>query len=94
MRIRWLLRAVEDLEDIRDYIALDNPFAAQKEVEKILDSVSGLGENPGVGRIGRVSKTREFVIPKSPYIAVYRVMGDVVEILRVLHGARKWPKRF
>jgi len=94
MRVRWLLRAVEDLEDIRDYIALDNPAAAQKEIEKILDFVSGLSDNPGVGRMGRVPKTREFVIPKSPYIAAYRIKGDIVEILRVLHGARKWPKRF
>ncbi len=94
MKVRWLLRAVEDLEDIRDYIALDNPSAAQKEVEKILDSVSGLSENPGVGRIGRVPKTWELVVPKSPYIAAYKVKGDCVEILRVFHGARKWPKRF
>jgi len=49
MKVRWLLRAVEDLEDIRDYIALDNPLAAQKEVEKILDFVAGLSESPGSG---------------------------------------------
>lgn len=94
MKIRWLLRAVYDLEDLHEYIALDNPTAAAKELKKILNSVKGLKENPEIGRPGRVRGTRELVIPKSSYIAAYRVKDQVVEILRILHAARKWPKRF
>lgn len=94
MKIRWLLKAVNDLEDIRDYIALDDPRAAQKEIDKILTKVSLLIENPEFGRKGRVVNTRELVVTGSPYIAAYRLKGDFIEILRVLHGARKWPKRF
>lgn len=94
MRIRWLERAVNDLEDIHEYIALDDPFAAKRELEKILEAVSRLTENPCIGRKGRVKNTHELVIIKSPFIAAYRVKGDFIEILRVLHGARKWPKRF
>jgi len=94
MRIRWLLKAVNDLEDLHEYIALDNPTAASGQVEMILKAVKRLKENAKTGRPGRVKGTRELVIPGTPYIAAYRIKNDVVEILRVLHGARKWPKRF
>ncbi|MCP5048700.1 MAG: type II toxin-antitoxin system RelE/ParE family toxin [bacterium] len=94
MKVRWLLRAVHDLEDIHEYISLDDPLAAGKEIEKILENVSLLGKNPSIGRGGRVKGTRELVISNSPYIAAYRYKNNMVEILRVIHGARKWPKRF
>jgi toxin ParE1/3/4 len=94
MRIRWLLKAVYDLEDLHEYIALDNPTAASGQVEMILKAIKRLKENTKTGRPGRVKGTRELVIPGTPYIAAYRIKNDVVEILRVLHGARKWPKRF
>ena len=94
MRIRWLLKAVHDLEDLHEYIALDNPTAASGQVEIILEAVKRLSENMNIGRPGRVKGTRELVIPKTPYITAYRIKNDAVEILRVLHGARKWPKRF
>jgi toxin ParE1/3/4 len=35
--------------------------------------------------------TRELVITRTPYIAPYRIEGDVVRILRVIHGAQIWP---
>jgi toxin ParE1/3/4 len=43
------------------------------------------------GRPGRWPGTRELIIPGTPYIVPYRVKGPVVEILRVFHGARRWP---
>jgi len=43
-----------------------------------------------MGRPGRVPETRELVI--QPYIVAYRVKGGIVQILRVLHSAREWPK--
>lgn len=45
-----------------------------------------------MGREGRVEGTRELVIDRSPYIAVYSILGETVRILRVLHGAQKWPE--
>ena len=94
MRVRWLVRAVNDLEDLHEYIALDNPNAAGKEVEKVVNAIGLLRENPAMGRAGRVQGTRELVIPKSSYIVAYRVKDNVLEVLRILHGSRKWPKRF
>jgi toxin ParE1/3/4 len=94
MKVRWLLKAVNDLEDLHEYIAADDLTAASRQLELILKAAARLSENTNMGRSGRVKGTRELVIPKTPYIAAYRIKGDVVEILRVLHGARKWPKRF
>jgi toxin ParE1/3/4 len=94
MRVRWLLKAVNDLEELHEYIAKDDPAAAARQLEKVLESVARLGNNPNIGRPGRVKGTRELVITKTPYIAAYRIKDELVEILRVLHGARKWPKRF
>jgi hypothetical protein len=45
-----------------------------------------------MGREGRVKGTRELVIGRSPFIAVYRIKGKRIEILRILHGAQQWPK--
>jgi toxin ParE1/3/4 len=47
-----------------------------------------------MGRPGRVTGTRELVVDGTPYILPYRVRNRVVQILRVLHGARRWPQRF
>jgi plasmid stabilization system protein ParE len=44
-----------------------------------------------MGRPGRIEGTRELVISRTPYIAAYRIGGDTVRILRVLHGAQQWP---
>ncbi|HET6521471.1 MAG TPA: type II toxin-antitoxin system RelE/ParE family toxin, partial [Geminicoccaceae bacterium] len=53
-----------------------------------------LAQHPESGRPGRVPGTRELVVSGTPYIVPYRVQGNTVQILRVLHGARKWPTRF
>jgi plasmid stabilization system protein ParE len=51
----------------------------------------GVAEFPQMGRSGRIEGTRELVISGTPYIAAYRIDGDAVRILRVLHGAQQWP---
>jgi len=51
-----------------------------------------LPENPQIGRPGRVPGTREMIIPKTPYIVPYRLQGNAIQILRIYHGARRWPE--
>jgi toxin ParE1/3/4 len=46
-----------------------------------------------MGPVGRVRNTRELVFSNLPYIVVYR-LSDAVDILAVVHTARKWPKAF
>jgi toxin ParE1/3/4 len=91
--VHWTQPALQDLDDIGAYIALDNPKAAETVVRRIIEAVSGLSFFPRIGRPGRVEGTRELVIGGIPYIAVYRVR-ERVEILAVYHGARAWPEAF
>lgn len=54
-------------------------------------AVTRLAEYPKIGRIGRVAGTRELVVTGTPYIVVYRIEPTAAVILRVLHGAQRWP---
>lgn len=94
MRIRWLRIALRSLDSEAEYIAEDNPAAAARTVESIMKAVLQLRLYPAIGRPGRVLGTRELVVSGTPYIVPYRVRGETIEILRVFHGARKWPERF
>jgi toxin ParE1/3/4 len=94
LEIRWLKRALANLDAEAAFIALDNPAAAARVVGTIARSVELLAQHPGLGRPGRVEGTRELVVANTPYLAPYRVRSNVVEILRVFHGARKWPRKF
>lgn len=57
----------------------------------LFERVDALTAFPRRGRPGRVPDTRELVISGLPYVAVYRLKGDVIEVARVLHGAQQWP---
>ncbi len=93
MNILWSPEAIEDLNSLRAYIAQDNPSAARAVVLQIMQSVEQLlPNNPQMGRPGRIPGTRELVIPKTPFIVPYRLERNVIQILRVYHGARRWPE--
>ena len=93
-RIKWLDLAVDDLDDIAGYISQDNPEAARRTVRRLWTAVKSLAEQPEMGRPGRVHGTRELVVSDTPFVVPHRVVGSEIEILRVLHGARDWPKSF
>lgn len=92
MIIAWTPLAQADLIAIVDYLLKLNPIAAIEIEQRITEAIAQLAEFPGLGRPGRVARTRELVITDAPYIAAYRAQREQVEILRVLHGARKWPE--
>lgn len=94
MQIRWQDAAIADLQQVRRFIALDNPNAARRVAERIREIIPCLAEQPAMGRPGRVPGTRELVLPDLPYIVPYRVEAQVLVILRVLHTARQWPDVF
>lgn len=94
MRVKWLRRALLNLDHEANYIAQDNPRAAAEFVLHLRDSALMLGEQPNLGRPGRIPGTRELVVANLPYILPYRVRSDGVEILRVFHTSRKWPEIF
>jgi toxin ParE1/3/4 len=95
MRIEWTKLANADLKHIHAYIRQDSPKAAIAVLASIRRALRGqLATSPLSGRIGRVDGTRELVVPRLPYIVAYRVTGTGVQILRVLHGAQRWPQGF
>lgn len=94
MRISWDPKALAALEAAGMYIAEDDPTAASRLAQRIFEAVDSLIPYPLLGRAGRVVGTRELVISRTPYIAVYRMRGQAIEVLAVLHTARAWPDRF
>jgi toxin ParE1/3/4 len=91
----WSPEAIADLVALRAYIAENDPAAAQRIALHILHNVESLLPNrPEMGRPGRVPGTRELVIPRTPFIVPYRLVGNTIQILRVFHGARRWPETF
>jgi len=89
-----ILRAVAfeaDLAENLEFIAADDPVAATKVLDAIEDQSALLVDNPELGRPGRVASSRELVIAGTRYIVAYRVKGDEIQLLRLLHGAQRWP---
>jgi len=80
--------AERDLDSIIDYIALDNPGAAETVYRAIVATAERLTNFPEMGRSGRLPGTREFPVSSLPYLIVYEVGADVVTILAVFHSAR------
>ena len=94
MKLRWLRKALKNLDEEADFIAVDDPEAARLVVKRVLDAVAILVDQPATGRPGRVPGTRELVVLKTRYLVPYRVRGSTVEILRVFHTSRLPPDRW
>ncbi len=94
MRVKWLRDALAGLILETEYIAAEDPATAGLMVIKIVESVERLAQHPASGRPGRVAGTRELVVTGTPFVIPYRVIGKTVEVIRVFHGARKWPTEF
>ena len=94
LTIRWTRQAIADLDHAFDFVATDDPRAARVLIETIDRATGGLTAHPQLGRPGRVSGTRELVVPRTPYIVAYRLDRGTIAILAVIHGARRWPERF
>jgi len=90
MRLEWTRPALNDLIEAADFIASDNPQAAQRMAERVREAVEHLPDQPNMGRPGRMAGTRELVVTGTPFLVIYWVRGAAVQILRVLHHARKW----
>jgi len=82
---------LNDLDHAGAWIAQDNSPAAALMAGRVIEAVEYLIEHPGLGRPGRLQGTRELVVSGTPFVVIYRVRLDVVQVLRLLHHARKWP---
>jgi addiction module RelE/StbE family toxin len=91
MRLRWTPAAADDLEAIGDYLAEHLPAFSKSTIREIYQAILTLRSTPHRGRTGREEGTRELVLPRLPYIVVYRVNDNDVEILHIYHGAQHRP---
>ncbi len=90
MGLFWTPEAIQDRDDIYDYIEVDNLAAALALDELFAEKAGRLVDHPGLGKPGHAAGTRELVAHQN-YILVYDTAGDLVRVLRVLRAARQWP---
>ena len=88
MRIRWTPAAAADLQHISDYLKLRHPRYRQSTMRKLYVAIESLRKSPSRGRVGREEGTRELVLQPLPYIGLYRVKEQAIEVLRIYHGAQ------
>ena len=91
MRLRWTTPAADDLYRIVQRIQKDNRSAATEVANILYEGCGSLTKFPRRGRKGRIDGTRELIFPGLPYIVVYRILDETLEILRIYHGAQNWP---
>jgi toxin ParE1/3/4 len=91
VEVSWTPSALGDLDSSREYIKKRNGKAALRMGRRLEEAVLELKTFPNLGRPGRLRGTREVVVSGTPFVVIYRVRLDQVQVLRVLHHARKWP---
>jgi toxin ParE1/3/4 len=91
MRLRWTAPAARDLYRIVQRIQQDSLTAADRVAETLYGGCDGLRDFPFRGRRGRIQGTRELVFPGLPYVLVYRVENQEIDVLRIYHAAQDWP---
>jgi addiction module RelE/StbE family toxin len=85
---------MRDLEELADYIGEESKQAAELVETRVREAAALLSRFPRSGRTGLISRTREKAVGRTPYILVYQVDSVRIRILRIYHGARKWPSNF
>lgn len=89
MTIHWSERAIRQLEHAVETISADNPIAAWRVYDRIVDKAQHLLAHPRMGKVGREAGTYELPITGTKYLAVYRISGERIEIAAVWHGAQR-----
>jgi toxin ParE1/3/4 len=88
LKLRWTRLALADFEQAHDHIAQEDPEAARQIAQRILDAIEVLVKHPRIGRSGEGEDSREWHVDKTPYLLVYSIKGDVIELWRVWHESQ------
>jgi toxin ParE1/3/4 len=91
MKLRWLPTATRNRFEQLNYIAQYNPYAAIRLDEEVEKQINQLLTFPELGKVGRVHTTRELTLNRTPFIVVYRLIGDEIQLLRLLRNEQQWP---
>jgi toxin ParE1/3/4 len=95
VKVVWTRKASRHLRAAYDYWASErSSAAADTMLDRIFSVVELLQTFPEAGRPGRIEGTREVVVAPTPFLIAYRIRRSKIEILSLLHGARKWPGQF
>ena len=94
MKVRITPLASDHLLAAYDYLQTSSPAAAKSQLTKIFDAIDRLQQFPYSGRKGRITGTRELVVPRTPFIVAYTVVDMEVQVLAMLNGALRWPESF
>lgn len=87
MKVTYTRGALRDLRSIRNFIAAENPVAAFSVVERIAEVAALLGRSPNLGRPGHRG-ARFLSVSGLPYVIIYRLRGERVEIVAIFHTSR------
>lgn len=91
--VRYLPAAQQDLLDILDYIARDNPATGHAFVDRIDRVIGSLARFPKSGRVPRDARLRRAgyrMLVVDDYLVFYMVVRRTIQIRRVIHGARRY----
>jgi toxin ParE1/3/4 len=91
MKLRWTAEAANDLTRIADYLFEHAPDRAAQLIRTVFEAPASLLAFPARGRPGKKHGTRELVLSSLPYVVVYTIRDEVVYVVRILHGAQRWP---
>jgi len=92
MQLRWSTAAENDLEEIDECLYEKSLQNAAEFIRKNYEAPSSLQNYPNLGRPGKKEGTRELVIGPLAYTVVYKITGDALNLLRILHGDQDWPR--
>ena len=84
--------SVGDSYDLFPYLRLRFAASQARRVsDAIFETATSLQDMPNRGRKGRKLDTREMLISGFPFVIIYRVGQEAVEIARILHTSQQWP---
>lgn len=89
MKVRFLKRAVQDLINIEAFTRKESPRGAARVGARIRKRADDLAQFPEQGTPSDKAGVRQLYVPKTPYIIIYRIKSDEVQIITILHTSNR-----
>lgn len=89
MRVRFLKRAVQDLLNIETYTREHSPRGASRIGARLKKRAEDLAQFPEQGTESEKAGIRQVYVAQTPYILIYRIKGDEVQIITILHTSNR-----
>lgn len=94
-RLNWTVPARDDLRSVDAWLTEEaSPQIAMRTLAEILERARFLLDFPHGGRPFLDRQFRILRVFNTPYIIIYRIKGDAIDILRVQHERQDWQMEF